>query len=225
MMKRVLVATIVCLSFAGVSAQRQALLAVDQADAVRIGVKAHGGLTGLSLTDSARAFGNMMTQMNNGMNGRHDTTDGTGFSLRVYTPKTWIEQQASNAAKEYRPFVVADITEEMLEPLLRVVVYPDKPTVISGQGMRNSQSVQHVVLRDEKKTLVVQPISKEPFSDVASSALRDMAYEGIIATFPLDAVRTLRGPSGDKEFLIVVVGEGRQEKEFKVKEKHFERLP
>jgi hypothetical protein len=52
-----------------------------------------------------------------------------------------------------------------------------------------------------------------------------MAYQGIVAMFPLDAVRELRGPKGDQEFLIVVVGEGRTEKVFKVKEKHFARLP
>ena len=54
--------------------------------------------------------------------------------------------------------------------------------------------------------------------------MRDMAFQGIIAKFPLDAVRELRGAKGDKEFLIVVVGAGTKEKEFRVKEKHFERL-
>jgi len=204
-----------------VSAQKQTLLDQDKADAVRIGIAAKGKLTGLSLMDSGRAFGNAITAMGN----NNATTDGSGFSLRVYTPKTWVEQLASNAAKEYRPFVVADITEEMMESVLRVVVYPDKPTTISGEGMRKSSSAQHVVLRDEGKRMVVQPTSKEPFTETASSALRDMAYQGIVATFPLDAVRELRGPSGDKEFLIVVVGEGQKEKVFKVKEKHFERLP
>jgi hypothetical protein len=91
--------------------------------------------------------------------------------------------------------------------------------------MRNASSAEHVVLRDENKRLVVQPISKEPFTDTASSALRDMAYEGILARFPLDAVRELRGAKAGNEFLIVVVGAGTTEKEFRVKEKHFERLP
>jgi hypothetical protein len=138
---------------------------------------------------------------------------------------TWVEQLAADAAKEYRPFTVSDITDEMLDPVLRVIVYPDKPTILSGQGMRNASSAEHVVLRDENKRLVVRPISKEPFTDTASSALRDMAYEGILARFPLDGVSELRGAKGDNEFLIVVVGAGTKEKEFRVKEKHFERLP
>ena len=66
------------------------------------------------------------------------------------------------------------------------MVYPDKPTRLNGAGISRSSSVEHVVLRDEAKTLVVQPISKEPFTDTASSAIRDMAYEGIVAKFPLD---------------------------------------
>jgi hypothetical protein len=51
-----------------------------------------------------------------------------------------------------------------------------------------------------------------------------MEYQGIVAKFSLDAVRELRGPNGDKEFLIVVIG-AEKEREFKVKQKHFERLP
>jgi hypothetical protein len=69
----------------------------------------------------------------------------------------------------------------------------------------------------------VQPLSKEPYTETASSALRDAAYQGIVATFPLDAVSNLRRTKG--EFLIVVIGQGKTERTFKVKEKHFERLP
>ena len=217
------VSAVLCLGVVSipVSAQKQALAEQDKADAVRLGVKEKGGLTGLGLSDSGRAFGNALVAMNN----PYAQTDGTGFSLRVYTPKTWIAQLASNAAKEYKPFTADDVTEEMLEPVLRVVVYPDKPTMLNGKGMSGASSAEHVVLRDENKRSVVQPMSKEPFTDTASSALRDMAYQGIVAKFPLDAVRELRGPKGDQEFLIVVVGEGRTEKAFKVKEKHFARLP
>ncbi len=209
---------VVCLAVVIVSGQSQTLTLQDRTDAVRVGVKAKGKLTGLSLTDTTRAFANSLTRTANS----YAETDG--FSLRVYTPRTWVEQLASNAAKEYRPFVVADITEEMVEPMLRVIVYPDKPTMLVAGGTHRASSVEHVVLRDEDKRMVVQPTSKEAFTDMASSALRDMAYQGVVAKFPLSAVRELRGPRGDKEFLIVIVGERTREKVFKVKEKHFERL-
>jgi hypothetical protein len=204
-----------------VSAQKQTLTDQEKIEAVQIGTKAKGKLTGLSLLDSGRAFSNALVASSN----RYAATAGNGFSLRVYTPMTWVEQVASDAAKQYLPFTIGDITDEMLEPVLRIIVHPDKPRSLTGAGFSMASSVEHVVLRDEDKRLVVQPISKEPFTETASSALRDMAYEGIVVKFPQAAVRELRGPKGDKEFLIIVVGEGVKEKEFKIKEKHFERLP
>jgi hypothetical protein len=215
------VAPLVALASVVTAGQQQTLTDQNKVDAVRIGMKEKGHLTGLSLLDSGRAFGNALAT---GLN-RYAVTGGNGFSLRVYTPMTWVEQLAANAAKQYRPFTISDITEEMLEPVLRVVVHPDKPTRLTGAGMASASSVEHVVLRDEQKRLVLQPLSIEPFTETASSALRDAAYEGIVATFPLDGVRELRGAKGDKEFFIVVIGATSQEKVFRIKEKHFERLP
>lgn len=196
---------------------QQGLTDSDIADAIRLGQREKGKLTGLSLTDVGRGWVNALILAGN----RYADTAGTGFSLRVYTPLTWIQQQASNAAKEYRPFALSDVTQEMLEPVLRVIVYPDKPTKLTAGGMSMSSSVQHIVARDADKRMVLQPLSKEPFTDVASSALRDMAYQGIITKFPLEGIADLRGPSANREFLLVIIGEGTQEKVFTVKEKHF----
>ena len=212
---------VVCLAVvvtaaATVSAPKQILTDRDKTDAVQVGTKQKGRLTGLSLIDSGQSWVNALDPQ---------AATNTGFSLRVYTPTTWVQQQAADAAKFYRPFTLSEITEEMLEPVLRVVVYPDKPTKITGRSLAFTSSAEHVVLRDTAKALVVQPLSEEPFTDTVSSAFRDAAFVGLVATFPLEAVQQLRGPTGDKEFLIVVVGEGRRERQFKVKEKHFERLP
>jgi hypothetical protein len=38
-------------------------------------------------------------------------------------------------------------------------------------------------------------------------------------------MRELRGPYGDGEFLIVAIGAGAKEKEFRVKSKHFSEVP
>jgi hypothetical protein len=190
------------------------------ADAIAAGTKAKGG-RGLSLVDSQQAFGNAMMA---GFAKPGTQTGSTGFSLRLYTPQTWIEQRASDAAKFYKPFGVADVTDDDLAPVLRVVVYPDKPTMLNGQGMSEARNAAHVVLRDDKKTAVVQPLSVEPFTDLASSALRDKAYVGITATFDLNQVETMREADKDKEFLVVVVGD-HGERTFKIKTKHFDRLP
>ncbi|MEI6537810.1 MAG: hypothetical protein WCN98_20880, partial [Verrucomicrobiaceae bacterium] len=115
----------------------------DIAEAIQLGAREKGKLTGLSLIDVGRAWTNALIVAGN----RYADTAGTGFSLRIYTPLTWIEQQSSNAAKEYRPFTPADVTSEMLEPVLRVIVYPDKPTKLNAGGMSMSSSVQHIVAR------------------------------------------------------------------------------
>jgi hypothetical protein len=197
--------------------QKQTLTEQDKADAIRIGTKEKGRLTGVVLNEGMR-FGDAMAAS------LSKTTMSTGFTVRIYSPMTWVEQLASNAAKEYRPFAVADVTDEMMEPVLRVIVTPDKPTTLTGAGMAGASSVEHVVLRDEAKKTTVQPASKEPFTDTASSALRDATYQGLIAKFPLSSVRELRGSKGDGEIVVIVIGTGK-EREFTIKRKHFEKLP
>jgi hypothetical protein len=89
-----------------------------------------------------------------------------------------------------------------------------------------TSSVEHVVLTSKDKQQVVQPLSKEPFTeDVQNAFGAKLQYTGLIATFPLDAVRELRGGKADQEFNVIVVGNGRKERQFTVKKKHFERLP
>jgi hypothetical protein len=136
----------------------------EELEAIQIGLKAKGKSTGLEIADTGRGIANALAAMGNNAG---NTTSGTGFSLVLYTPKTWVAQQASNAAKRYEPFTVESITSDMLSPVLRVIVHPDTPTQISGAGMRYTSSVEHVVLRDEAKTLVVQPSSDRPFTETA----------------------------------------------------------
>ena len=173
----------------------------------------------LLLVDAGRAWGNAIAI---GLNGPNAQTSGTGFSLRVYTPQTWITHRAAEAKRLYLPFTAADVTEDDLAPVLRVMVFPDTPTRLTGPDMAAAQSADHVVLRDEQKTLVVQPLGITPFEQSLSSALRDRVYAGVTATFDLLALDALR--QANKEFLVVVVGE-HGERTFKIKTKHFERLP
>lgn len=208
-----------------VSAQRPALTELDKADAINQGTRLKGKLAGLHLADSGQTWANAFASLD--ANAYNDPNTNTGFSLRIYTPKAWLMQLASFAAKEYRPFTLADITDDMLEPVLRVTVYPDKPSYVTASGLRNTSSVQHVVLRDLSKRIVVQPISKEPFEETAANAVGGRAtFQGINAKFPLDGLREIRGPGGNAEFSVIVIGtEGTKEREFRVKEKHFDRLP
>ena len=50
-------------------------------------------------------------------------------------------------------------------------------------------------------------------------------FEGLRLKFQLSDVRELRGARGDREFFITIIGASGEEKNFKVKKKHFDDLP
>src|SRR4051794_30233919 len=84
-------------------------------------------------------------------------------------------------------------------------------------GVRFARSAQHVVLKDEKKSLVLLPLSKEGVNQEVSNAIAGRTtFNGLRTAFDMAAVRTARG-AGDGEFLVVVIGDKGSEREFKVK--------
>ncbi len=191
--------------------------------ALAVGAKAKGGRRGLVLRDSGQAWAQALTAFGNGANGTSNAMPSTGFWVEAWTPLSWIEQQASNAAKRYQALTVDDIDAEMRAPVFRVVVHPDTPAEVTARGMAGTSSVDHVVLRCNQKKLVLQPLSVEPFTEDAQNAMgAKVGFQGVIATFPLDGLTAVRGRSG--EFFITVIGDGGEEKNFKVKPKHFGNL-
>ena len=96
---------------------------------------------------------------------------------------------------------------------------------MTGRGMSLASSVEHIVARaGQKKDGVVQPDSKEEFTEDAQNAMGAKAtYRGIMATFDIQKIEALRGRDPKREFFFTIVGD-RREKDFKVKEKHFEDL-
>ncbi len=188
--------------------------------AIEAGKKSKGRSTALSISDAGRGFMNAMAALGNSNN----ATAGTGFRLAMYTPLTWVEQQASDAAKVYKPFGPDDVTDDMLRPVLRIVVYPDKATDFRNQAQ--TSSVEHVVVRDEARRRVLQPLSLEPFAEgVQTVGGAQLQYTGMLATFDLDEVRALMDAPGLDEFFVTVIGEGAKEKNFKIKNKRFKDLP
>jgi hypothetical protein len=184
------------------------------AEALALGGKEKGQQQGLVIRDSEQGFANALSTSP----GSHN-----GFELRIYTPARWIRQLAANAAKEYRTLGVADISEEDRRQILRVFVEPDTPTHVSAAGVRFARSAQHVVLKNEQKTFVVQPISKEDVSQEVSNAMGGRAsFSGLRTSFDMNDLREVRGKDG--EFFVVVIGDKGSEREFKIKDKHFKRL-
>jgi hypothetical protein len=187
---------------------------------------------GLVLRDSGRGFMNAMAALSTPKYQPVNAhTYGTGFWLEVYTPESWIALHKMWAAEEYREFTDNDVTDEMREPVLRVVVHPDIPGTFDGQAM--ASSVKHAVVRSTfKEAIAVQPLSKEPFAErphgqaIQTVGGAVLEYSGVLVTFPLDAVLALRDADKQSkgEFIITVIGES-EKKDFKVKTKHFERLP
>lgn len=192
----------------------------EVAAAIEKGRIAKGRSTALSISDAGRGFMNAMATLNS----PNAVTAGTGFRLAMYTPLTWVQQQASDAAKVYKPFHPEDVTDDMLRPLLRVVVYPDKATDFRNQAQ--TSSVEHVVVRDEAKRQVVQPLSMEPFAESTQTiGGAQLHYNGLLVAFDLDEVKALIATPGLDEFFVTVVGEGSKEKNFKIKNKRYEDLP
>jgi hypothetical protein len=203
-----------------VVAQKATLSADDIQTALAVGTKAKGRPQGLVLRDSSTGLINAIA--NTDTNPTIVEQGTAGFWLEAYTPTTWIQQQASNAAKESRTLTPADVGPELSEPVFRVVAYPDLPNSNLAKDVAHASSVQSVVLRDEAKKIVIQPISKEAFTKAAPNVLVKDSFGGLTAKFPIDALKEIRGPKG--EFIITIIGARGAEKDFKVKEKHFKGL-
>jgi hypothetical protein len=217
MMKRFVSACLVVVAAVTLSAQKVSLGDDDIAAALATGGKAKGKHQGLILRDSAQGFAAAL-----GSSGGAQSS--TGFWVEVFTPTTWLEQQASIAAKKYQ-IMTAPVAAELLEPVLRIIAHPDMPNTVNRKGLQGTASVEHVILRDEKKKVVIQPTWTEPFDEEASNAMGGKAaFTGLNAKFDVAAIKEIRGPKGDQEFFITVVGSTREEKDFKVKDKHFKEL-
>lgn len=187
--------------------------------AIQAGMKKKKERHGLNLEDQTKNFLNAMANMNRPA---YSYRQEKGFSINVFTPITWIRQMSANAAKEYRTFTRTDVTEEMKLPVMAVVVYGRK-----GKDYQEifGESVQHVVIRNESRSMVIQPHSIDSFSDGQQNIFgASEEYIGKQAMFYLQDVTRLRKESPDGEFFITVIGE-KSEKDFKIKKKHFDKMP
>jgi len=168
--------------------------------------------TGLHMSDSLSSFG------------AFDGTGTTGFSVDVYSPYSWIAQQSAWAAKQYRQFDIAELEGEPMD-VLRVYANPDVPrNFLDTVG---ATGVEHVVIRSTaKKFKVIQPL--EIFGDLeyAQNAFgAEMAFASQSATFDMAEVMRISASDKKGEFFVLIIGDSGEEKKFKVKTKHFKRLP
>ena len=191
--------------------------------ALAAGARAKGRMTGLSLKDSGQSFLNAMSSMD-GSGGQVST----GFSLEIYTPYAWIAQQASWEAKKYKTMKREQVTEEMLSGVLRVYANPDVARTLTSDGMRGASGVEHVIIRttDKEDFKVLQPTELFEAEEYAQNAFgAEVAFASKEVYFNLDEVSRISSLNKKGEFFVVVIGVTGEEKKFKVKTKHFSRLP
>ena len=186
--------------------------------AITVGNEAGGRSMALILRDSAQSWAMALG----------DRQATTGFSLEVYTPFSWIAQNASWKAKKYQTYSREDVTPDMLEGLLRVYANPDRPNQVSARGMIGTAGVEHVIVRstDKKNFEVLQPIHIESDAVYTQNAFgAEVGFTAQLATFDLEEVRRVAALDKKGELFIVVIGDTGEEKKFKIKTKHFDRLP
>ena len=146
---------------------------------------------------------------------------GSGYRIVLYTPHTWIAHLSETAAAEAEHLSAAEIGPQDRTPLLRVFASPSAPTV--GSSRDRSSSVLKVALLDERRRSSLQPQAMRPFTTRHRGLLGSDTLTGLEATFRLSDLETLRG-GADQEFFVRVEGTG-YTKDFKIKRKHFNRLP
>lgn len=179
--------------------------------AIAAGYRQKGLTQGLRLLDTGERWIEQPTA-----NGFGSATKAT-VRLQIHTPLTWIQQIASDAARRGRTFSVANVTDEMTRSVIRVTATGANAT---------TTPLRHIVLRNEARAVVVQPLSKEAFSEhVLNAKGESVVFDGLRVTFPLDAVRELRGPAGNSEFIVAVIDAAGVETDVKISTAHLHDLP
>lgn len=107
---------------------------------------------GAYLEDSGRAFASALA----------DGQSVSGYTVRVYNAKQWIQLQAAIAAREMRPFSESDVTPDLYRRLLHVVASPSTPDKLTGRNMAAASNVTRIVLEEGPAHAVTQPLSLAP---------------------------------------------------------------
>lgn len=139
------------------------------------------------------------------------------MDLYVYTPVEWIKLESRLASANLKPY---EPSQDDLAPVLRVVV------ITGTDDLRfHCSQISNIVLRDVKKSMIVQPISYTPASEDYQNLFgATQMCKGAIATFSMDDLAKVRSMDAKKEFLISTAAEGETPTDHKIKEREFPRL-
>ena len=148
----------------------------------------------------------------------------TGFEITILTPYARIVTAAYEAKRKYMNFTREDVTEGMLAPVMLIIIDPDKPYNLTEVDAGEAQNVEHVVLADIQKKMIIQPSAIEFFNEeLRGEAGAVFTFKGAYVEFPIEEVIKVSKRDYKGEFFIKVIGT-RKEKEFKIKEKHVKNI-
>jgi hypothetical protein len=195
------------------------LLTSEQiSSAIYQGITHPGQPQGLVLSDAGSQFGQFTAALSaaSGQQKPWDQAPASGFKITIYTPKSWIAQQASDAAQQGRTFTTQNVSDDMLRQVIRVTAMPSTPPP-AGIGLNFGQdvsSVGDIKLADASRKIVIESSNRSPFS------FQDLS--GLLVEFSLDDLSRVRQYSS--EFYVSVVGPNNSH-DFKIKNKHLAKLP
>jgi hypothetical protein len=145
-----------------------------------------------------------------------------GFRAVLHSPRTWIATRAAEAKQRLQPFTAEHVTDEMRQPVWRVIVYPRTPKTMARGSIERASSVRHVVLMNRSRSTVVQPRSVTPFDITSGNALgATMTLHGLTATFAVDEVAPLIAGG---RLVVAVRGDFEAEHDFDVNAQQLEKL-
>lgn len=196
----------------------------EVSEAIAAGARERGKEQGLLLEDVEQQFAAGLAMSDPKNVEKYGAS--SGFSVVLYSPITWIRQQSSTSAKLYKPFTENDVTAQMRADYVLVAINPNTPYYATAPSMELASSVEHAVLRDVGRRIAVQPANQGGYEvNVGNAYGTTVRLTGMVAAFRLQDLRRVRGPKGDGEFFVTVIGTNGTERDFKVKRKHFGRLP
>lgn len=202
----------------------------DVDSAIQSGLTLASDQVGLRLTAASDDVGEFQRvydeRLGHWLTGGGLSTPTTGFVVEVFTPYSWIQKEASLRAAEGGGMTTDDVTREMKEPLLRVLCHPNTP-LKAREGVLGVE-VERVSLRStaKKDWELLEPAQTERLATPVRVGTAIVADIGpLLASFPMEEVSRIADLDPKGEFYIVIVSAAGEEKELKVKTKHFSRLP
>lgn len=104
------------------------------------------------------------------------------------TPYSRVVLAATAARKKYKPFTAADVTPEMLEPVLRVIVAP-RPMPGDRPGVVNVEAVVVMPKGSKNASDAIHPTKAETTTDEFKNLMgAEFEGRGLIATFPFSVL-------------------------------------